>query len=497
VGQRIVLAGEHATVVGVQPPGGRAPGGDTDVWLPLVMDPRDDDYWTAYTYTLHGVLAEGSRLDTGTPLGFLTASTGVYDSTLYPHNQRFHQAPISENTILVADPENPYIDAAAADGDTTEWVYHLEGMQCGAPGTGGGGGIYEADDAFDYSHEFGFVTKFVNTENYDTFLFSDLTTAYPNTVKADLWPLGQTVESVTRQVLFQVGRYFVVCDRVTSVHADAKKRVVMHCPDERGYTLLDGSWDGGPTPHGVEYGGTPGQWTTDGARYRWDRGGSRAFATVLYPAPESQGGGGRKLVRIGGTSSAGQWNQSGDSADPSFEFHLRELDYNYRWSDRYVSDGEYSILYDNGLMGFWRMEIEATGRKDHAFLHVYEITGTGQSEPTPVEYLEDVDEGRIGCTILHPGDNRVNVFSWDETLETEVRYRTQVDERLIHNVSDLAQGRYEVTELGSGQRLEVTVTESNLATFETPDGGDFVVRRVDAPDEPLASSDVVPATGAR
>jgi predicted permease len=63
IGSRIVIGGAPATVVGIQGAGGRAPGGRADVWLPLLMDARDDDYWKAYSYTLVGVRRDNATLD--------------------------------------------------------------------------------------------------------------------------------------------------------------------------------------------------------------------------------------------------------------------------------------------------------------------------------------------------------------------------------------------------------------------------------------------------
>lgn len=56
LGRRVTIGGAPTTVVGVQAAGGAAPGGRTDLWFPLVPDPRDDDYWKASSYTLVGVL---------------------------------------------------------------------------------------------------------------------------------------------------------------------------------------------------------------------------------------------------------------------------------------------------------------------------------------------------------------------------------------------------------------------------------------------------------
>ncbi len=409
----------------------------------------------------------------------LTASTGVYDGTNFRHTQIYGSQPISENTILIVDPDNPYItDEDYADNQR-------EGMQAPAPGTTGGAGIYTAEDAYDREHEFGFVERFRNTDGYDVYLYADITTAYPNTRKADLWPAGQTAENVTRQILFQVGRYVVLCDRVTSVNPSATKRVVMHCPSKAGYTLLDGTWNGGEATHPGEFGGTHGQSTDNGVRYMWTKGDSRAFATVLYPKPASAGGPGRKLVRVGGADASGNWNTAG-----SAEFYLREMGENAVWRDDYITAGEEEELIELGIMGFWRMEIEATGRKEHTFLHVYELTGRDQTVAIPVEYLDDVDEARVGCVIRHPGNGRVNVFGRDEDVDTEAIYGFRHDEPVLHHVADLAPGTYRITETDSGFEATGVVDDASLLTFRSPGGGTFhVVRESDAPDMLAARED--------
>ncbi len=63
VGSRITVSGAPVTVVGIQGRGGAAPGGRAELWFPLVMDPRDDDFWKARSHTLVGVLRDGVGLD--------------------------------------------------------------------------------------------------------------------------------------------------------------------------------------------------------------------------------------------------------------------------------------------------------------------------------------------------------------------------------------------------------------------------------------------------
>lgn len=398
----------------------------------------------------------------------LTASTGIYDGTDMPHTRYWHQAPISENTILVVDPTNTYSQSS----DSLWAIYNTEGMQVQAPGTTGGSGFTGPDGPFAYRYTTGFVDRFATLDNGDAYLHSDITAAYPNSQKADLWTENETVSNVTRQITFQHGSYFVLLDRVTSTNPNAVKRIVMHNPDPDGYTLIDGAWNGGVAPYSVQYGGTPGQSTDNAVRYTWERGASQAFATVLYPRPESLGGSGRKLVRIGGYNSAGQKNQSGASSDPSFEFWLREKETNYRWTDQYISSGEESDAYDGGWVGFWRMEIETTGRTEDAFLHVYEVTGAGQGSPTLVDYLEEVDPGHVACAIDDPRGRRVNVYSRDEEADEGVYYRSSLEGPIDHLVTDLLAGVYLVEALDAGESFTVSVAEGlNVASFQTEEGG--------------------------
>ncbi|MEM7414569.1 MAG: ABC transporter permease [Gemmatimonadota bacterium] len=62
LGRRVTIGGRPATVVGIQGPSGRAPGGRTQLWAPIVPDPRDDDYWKASSYTVIGVRRDDADL---------------------------------------------------------------------------------------------------------------------------------------------------------------------------------------------------------------------------------------------------------------------------------------------------------------------------------------------------------------------------------------------------------------------------------------------------
>ncbi len=63
LGSRIDIGGAPVTVVGVQGAGASAPGGRAEVWFPLQMDPRDEDYWLSQSHTMVGVLRSGADLD--------------------------------------------------------------------------------------------------------------------------------------------------------------------------------------------------------------------------------------------------------------------------------------------------------------------------------------------------------------------------------------------------------------------------------------------------
>jgi putative ABC transport system permease protein len=62
VGSTIEIGGFPARVVGIQRMGGSAPGGRAELWLPLVVDPRNDDYFRAQNLTTVGVLRGGATV---------------------------------------------------------------------------------------------------------------------------------------------------------------------------------------------------------------------------------------------------------------------------------------------------------------------------------------------------------------------------------------------------------------------------------------------------
>ncbi len=63
VGSTVDISGFSVRVVGVQAAGARAPGGRAELWLPLYMDPRDDDYFKAVNVKVVGVLTDGATAD--------------------------------------------------------------------------------------------------------------------------------------------------------------------------------------------------------------------------------------------------------------------------------------------------------------------------------------------------------------------------------------------------------------------------------------------------
>lgn len=62
VGSTIEIGGFPTRVAGIQRAGGSAPGGRAEVWFPLVVDPRTDDYFRAQNITTVGVLRDGATM---------------------------------------------------------------------------------------------------------------------------------------------------------------------------------------------------------------------------------------------------------------------------------------------------------------------------------------------------------------------------------------------------------------------------------------------------
>jgi len=65
VGSTIDVSGAPVTVVGIQRAEGKAPGGRAELWFPLVVDPRSDDYWKVQNLTFVGVLRDGATINNG------------------------------------------------------------------------------------------------------------------------------------------------------------------------------------------------------------------------------------------------------------------------------------------------------------------------------------------------------------------------------------------------------------------------------------------------
>jgi predicted permease len=85
VGSRVEIGGAPVTVVGIQGRGGAAPGGRAELWLPLVPDPRDDDFWRAQSYVLVGTLRDGATLaDAHDDLMALTVTLSNLFPMFYP-----------------------------------------------------------------------------------------------------------------------------------------------------------------------------------------------------------------------------------------------------------------------------------------------------------------------------------------------------------------------------------------------------------------------------
>lgn len=63
VGSTVEISGSPVRVVGIQRAGGTAPGGRAELWLPLFVDPRTDDYFRMQNLKVVGVLREGADMD--------------------------------------------------------------------------------------------------------------------------------------------------------------------------------------------------------------------------------------------------------------------------------------------------------------------------------------------------------------------------------------------------------------------------------------------------
>lgn len=59
VGRVVEISGTNVRVVGVMPPGAEQPGPDTEVWRPLVLDPRDEDFWPARELSIAALVRPG------------------------------------------------------------------------------------------------------------------------------------------------------------------------------------------------------------------------------------------------------------------------------------------------------------------------------------------------------------------------------------------------------------------------------------------------------
>jgi predicted permease len=60
LGSTVRINGAATRIVGIQPAAARAPGGRAELWIPLFLDPRDDDFWKAQDKTMVGVLRDGA-----------------------------------------------------------------------------------------------------------------------------------------------------------------------------------------------------------------------------------------------------------------------------------------------------------------------------------------------------------------------------------------------------------------------------------------------------
>jgi predicted permease len=85
VGSTVRINGAAVRVVGIQGAAGNAPGGRAELWFPLVMDPRDDDYFKAVDKTMVGVLRTGATpSDAQADLDAFTVRLSTMFPTFYP-----------------------------------------------------------------------------------------------------------------------------------------------------------------------------------------------------------------------------------------------------------------------------------------------------------------------------------------------------------------------------------------------------------------------------
>lgn len=87
IGTTLIVNGAPTRVVGIQADGGRAPGGRAELWLPLSMDPRDDDYFRAVDKVMVGVTRDGAGPgDAQADLDAFTARLSSMFPTFYPRD---------------------------------------------------------------------------------------------------------------------------------------------------------------------------------------------------------------------------------------------------------------------------------------------------------------------------------------------------------------------------------------------------------------------------
>lgn len=85
VGSTVRINGGAVRVVGIQGEAGNAPGGRSELWYPLVMDPRDDDYFKAVDKTMVGVLRPAATpADAQADLDAFTTRLSTMFPTFYP-----------------------------------------------------------------------------------------------------------------------------------------------------------------------------------------------------------------------------------------------------------------------------------------------------------------------------------------------------------------------------------------------------------------------------
>jgi len=396
---------------------------------------------------------------------------GYYEGTEGRHEKFFNGRGIGHNTPLIADPNSPYIAHyfnLHTLADSVLASLYLEGSP---PGLGPSVGSPCIPTQYRLANsQIGNVSRF-SPEN--CYVMCDLTNGYPS--RASIYTLGTTCRTVTRQILYTGDKFIVVADRVLGVSASAVIKIPWHWMMADSVGDEDYSWSGGTAPNA--HGGTPGQWTTTGNHFWWDSKTTRMWVSVL--APDT-----RKVWRIGGKNSAGEWNKPDSGGDPSFDFWMPGLQRTFAYAP---ITGDYKLeQFDMfGLYPRGRLSIEATGDTAHVFLTLLEATNTRATAPTYSAALDTIDALHAGCRIDAVDSVRVAVFSINEEADTTATYTVTSTLPVRHYLADVPAGSYWAYGPGASDSVAVTVGADLLATWPSATGGAFSFGAAAAEEEPL------------